>query len=339
MLNTQEYGEKSCDRKRLSEIIRDSTHNLDFSNTDDAALVDKYTLDFIMEFEGKENRAYDDEYKDSPKYAAEIFRNEKEPRGKITVGYGFNMDRGVEKIESRREWEQVFHGTVSFDDVYFGRTQITDEQALSLLQFSVNIRKKEVANMYGSTWNKLPGNMRIAIISAYYNGPVLVKPGTRFFKNIELYANTGDDKYLNNAVIELRNYSGKTSRRKYEALLLDSRQAPFYRKPNESPLPAKPLKVVVGETRLPRNVDRLFPQLTNSEFIIWRTRLDDKVRKKHIEREGKVYHVSMLSSLDDYGCRCSKVPVTNNLLIVNKKDEIVSLHSWIKYGGGTSLGI
>jgi hypothetical protein len=347
MLNKSyfEYIEKHKSRpdpvkETLTVTMRDTSHNLDLTNSAHLELYNKHKLEYIALFEGKSSRAYDDEAESSEyKYAYQIFAIPgKEPNGKITVGYGFNMDAQG----ARNEWRKVFEDKVSFDDVRNGKAELTDEQMKKLLLHSVDIREKELQGLYGEIWYKLRANERIAVLSAYYNGPKLVNTSTKFFGHLKRYIETNDPKYLKAAVSEHGNNKADPKlvyRRQLESNLLDSTKAPFYRKPNEDPLPPQPLKVVYNETRVPIGLEQLFPHVQDSEFVIWRTRLDDKVRDEHLEREGKVYHISEIAGLEDYGCRCSQVPVTGNLLIVDQTDKIVSLYSWIRYGGGTAFEV
>lgn len=245
----------------------------------------------------------------------------------------------MDRPEARKEWRKIFGDSVSFDDVYFGRISISDNQLKKLLQYSVEPREKELKNLYKEVWSKLRANEKIVVISAYYNGPGLVKTNTRFFVNLKKYTETGDSKYLKEAVIELGERSKKDPklipRRQLEARMLDSTKSPFYAKPGENITPASPLRVVLGKTRVPKGFEKLFPAVQSAEFFIWRTELDNNVRLDHLEREGVVYHKTMLPNIKEYNCRCKYVPVPSNLLIVDKNDKMVSFYSWIKYGGSS----
>lgn len=180
-------------------------------------------------------------------------------------------------------------------------------------------------------------------MSAYYNGPGLVKTNTRFFANLKKYTETGNSKYLKEAVIELGDRSKKDPklipRRQLEAKTLDSTKTPFYVKPGENIIPNKPLKVMLGKTRIPNGFEKVFPATQNSEFFIWRTQLDSRVRQDNLEREGIVYHKTMLPDPKEYNCRCTYAPVPDNLLIFDNTKKIVSFYSWVKYGGDTMFEI
>ena len=64
--------------------------------------------------------------------------------------------------------------------------------------------------------------------------------------------------------------------------------------------------MIQGKTRLLRDIENHMPIVVNSEFVIWRTKLDDRVRADHMRMEGKVYHRDYASKIKDknYGCRC-----------------------------------
>jgi hypothetical protein len=41
----------------------------------------------------------------------------------------------------------------------------------------------------------------------------------------------------------------------------------------------------------------------------------------------------------EHGCRCEYAPVPNNLLIIDKNQQIVSIQSWIRYGGASTIAL
>lgn len=148
---------------------------------------------------------------------------------------------------------------------------------------------------------------------------------------------------MKEAVVELGERTKKDPklipRRKLEAKLLDSTKSPFYVKPGGEITFSGPIKVILEKTRLPRDIEKHVPAVKNSEFVIWRTMLDDRVRKDHMLMEGKVYHRDYASEIKykSYGCRCELIDVPNNLLIMDDESNIVSFHSWIKYGGDSTF--
>lgn len=336
-MSHQTESDKPLTKAELTNIIFDTTYAMDPNNTE---YYDYLKLKYIALFEGEEEYAYDDKVgpKNPYKYAKDIFAAGRTPVGKITVGAGFNMDRP----EARAEWEKIFGDELDFDKVYRGK-KIEPDQILRLLKYSVDPREKELARRYGDVWTCLRPNEKIAILSAYYNGPGLVSEKTKFFANLKKYTNTDDPKYLQEAVIELGERSGKNpeliSRRKLEARLLDSTKSPFYIEPNSNITMNFPIKVIPGKTRIPRDIEQYVPIVKDSEFVIWRTKLDNKVRVEHMRMEGKIYHRDEAQRIKDnsFGCRCYLDDVPNNLLIMDDNGNMVCVYSWIKYGGASSI--
>jgi hypothetical protein len=89
----------------------------------------------------------------------------------------------------------------------------------------------------------------------------------------------------------------------------------------------------------PRDLEKHIPAAQNSEFVIWRTKLDDRVRAAHLRMEGKVYYRTEAQKIkdDSFGCRCDLKSAPNNLLIMDAKHNIISLNSWIRYGGSSTF--
>ena len=285
----KEKADTPLTKEELTDIIFDTTYTMDLNDQDNAKYYDFLKLRYIALLEGEKKYAYDEAIgpKNPYKYASEIFSAARKPVGKITVGAGFNMDRP----EARAEWESIFGDELDFDKVYRGKKQITDDQILRLLKYSVDPREKELVKKYGSNiWSKLRPNEKIAIISAYYNGPSLVNEKTRFFANLKKYIETGDPQYLKEAKIELGERSKKDpvliSRRQLEAKLLDSTKSAFYLRAGDSISFTGQIKVIKGKTRLPRGIEEHIPAVVNSEFVIWRTKLNDRVRDGHMRMQG-----------------------------------------------------
>ncbi len=339
-----EYIEKrskdNFTKKELNEFIHDLFHNLDLSDSKNLELFDQYKLKYIALLEGEETKAYDDKAgpRDPYKYAKEIFAAGRKPRGSITVGAGFNMDRP----EARDEWSNILGKEISFDDVYRGKAKISDDQLKRLLKYAVVPREKELVNSYKEVWIGLRPNEKIAVLSAYYNGPGLVNTNTRFFANLKKYIKTSDSKYLKEAALELSERSRKDPqlipRRKLEAKLLDSSESPFYVRPGGGFIPSGPLTIIIGKTRVPVGLEKQWPPVQNSDFIIWRSKLDGRVRKSHLEKEGRVYHRKAVHQ-KEYNCRCEYVSIPNNLLIVDKDNKVISINSWVRYGGASTFEI
>ncbi len=167
-------------KEGLGIFIHNLFHNMDLSDIHNVKIYNFYKLHYIAAFEGEERRAYDDAVgsKHPYKYANKIFAAGRKPIGNITVGAGFNMDRP----DARAEWDKILGDEVSFDDVYSGSTLINNQQLKRLLKYSVDPREAELAKSYKEVWGKLRPNEKIAVLSAYYNGPRLVKTNTRFCK-------------------------------------------------------------------------------------------------------------------------------------------------------------
>jgi GH24 family phage-related lysozyme (muramidase) len=187
-------------KEAMSVAISDTMHNLDLTNEANLELYNQQKLKYIAMFEGRESKAYDDDYgRRDPKYADQIFAAGKQPKGNITVGYGFNMD----SLGARAEWNRILKNEISFDEVRKGRAELNDDQMMRLLKHSVNIREIELRRSYKEVWNKLRANERIAVLSAYYNSPKLVNTSTRFFGHLKKYTETGDLKHQRAAIAEL----------------------------------------------------------------------------------------------------------------------------------------
>ncbi len=326
----------------FTTTLRDSIHNLDLSLLDNQKIFSKHVRSFISLHEGVRFEAYTD------------------TKGNVTIGIGFNMDSGGKK-NGRIEWDEAFEnniannkGKIDFDEAYDGKLSLTQEQVDKLFDHSVNIRVKELAErIYKESWSKLRANEKITIISAYFNCPGLVIKDTNFYANITKYAKTSDKKYLLNTATEIRDKSnpgkskGLQNRRNCEAAMLDSTKVPFYTNPNAALMPKTVMKIIAGKTVVPIDIGRYSPKNTSSDYFIWRTQLDDKVRPAHLQNEGKVfkkkdYHDNNGNFKDKaYNCRCFTEEVTNNLYIIPdsnlKKLDYTDkkfIDRFIRFGGG-----
>ncbi len=134
--------------------------------------------------------------------------------GNVTIGVGFNMDANGKK-GGRTEWDVAFKNNVvdnkekvDFDEAYDGKLKLTQEQVDQLLDHSINIRVEKLEKIYEEAWPKLRANEKIAIISTYFNGGILIVGArTNFYKNITEYAKISDKKYLLDAVTEIERTS------------------------------------------------------------------------------------------------------------------------------------
>lgn len=289
--------------------IRDEIHNLDLNNPEHMKIYEARLYEFIKTNEGKHKKVYTDS------------------KNKRTIGIGFNMDRD----EARDEWDNVFHGTVSFDDAREGRIKLTDEQIDALFPCCLETRRKELRIIYGRAWKngQIKPNERMAIEDAYFVGPALVGSKTKFYKNIKDYVKTSDLAYLKKAHREIKERSnpiadkiedtpearekealrrkGIQNRRDVQAKMLASYECPFYTQPHEGQFPQMPCKrVILGKTRIPREAPG--PYIYHEDLYIWRTCKDNKVRSTHRDNEGKLFLKSSPPPTgnpgDAYNCRC-----------------------------------
>ncbi len=210
------------------------------------------------------------------------------------------------------------------------------------MSHNLKVRDKELNKIYGGSWNKLRANEKAAISSAYFNSPKTVGKGTRFHKNIMAYTETGDKKYLLAAVDELRHKSNPKGnlqdRRNGEADLLNSTHAPVYSPPNRPLIPQGKIKIIAGETVVPIGLSDHYPTVPNSEYYIWRTALDHKVRATHQAKEGRVFKRGIGEKPgDSYNCRCHEEEITINLEILEQEQKTMTLGWFIKYGGAGTI--
>jgi hypothetical protein len=301
----------------ISAGLRDNVHNLDLNDPKDKALYDSYRAAFITHLEGTHAWAYDD------KNNERIRPDGPPPKGNVTVGVGFNMDA---KNVARKAWNKVFGDSVSFDDVKAGRTKLNPEQIERLLDYSLTEREKELKKAYKSFWRRLAPNERLAIESAYFNGPALVKPGSDFYKHIEGFFDSKQPikervKHFEAALHQLRalsnknKVSGLSDRHEKEAEMLDTRKCPFMRPPgdllNEAAEKDRTDPLYLKQTVLPRIVDSWQkPDMKDSRFFIWRSMGDSRVRLTHQWRNGKIFCKKTTPlPQDEPNCRCTAVPL------------------------------
>jgi len=125
--------------------LRDELHNLDIGNKDDSDMYYRKLFHIIASGEDFKPRIYGD--------------SKKIP----TIGYGFNMGRGD---ASRKEWDALFDGAISFDDAKAGRISITKKQARMLKESGIAKREMELKKIYAPYWNQMRLNERAVIVSA-----------------------------------------------------------------------------------------------------------------------------------------------------------------------------
>lgn len=97
-------------KELINQTMRDSLNNFDLTNGSSIKLYEESKLNYIAILEGKSPIAYDDAASPRDKYrnSDKIFEDSRVPVDKITVGYGFNMDRK----EARQEWEKILGNIV-----------------------------------------------------------------------------------------------------------------------------------------------------------------------------------------------------------------------------------
>ena len=296
-------NEKEIDLTELAELIRDTTHNMDTALSEHEKYSFHATKRFLEAVEGVRDRAY------------------KDTEGNITIGVGFNMSGDG----ARKYWNDAFGHEISFDDAYSGKIKLTKEQIDKLLDVTVDAKTKETQKLFGEEiWYRLRPNEQITLVSLRFNGKVLLNYNTNLYRQIVLYAQTGDPKYLAEARKEiefrsnLNDVKGVQNRRNAEALMIDSTLCPFYvagtkryflyiNKPGRA-----------EADRIPRGLPSMNPNKF-PEFYIWRTCLDSKVRLEHWQREGLIYRKddNMIPG-SDYGCRCWAEPVPDVERIIEK---------------------
>jgi len=225
--------------------------------------------------------------------------------------------------------------------VYKGEANLTDEQVDIIFKESIRVRLVELHKIYGSDWNKLRANERIAIHSLYFNNPSLARANTNFRKHIKNYIETNDTKHLELAYKEVRersnpgNHVGIQNRRNIESGILASHESPTYTKPNESPDSVKLKRAIIGKTVVPLNNDTPV-QGVNSKYFIWRTKMDNKVRKDHVLHEGKVFSKDsppgghMPGTV--YNCRCSVEEVPDYIIVEEEITESKAFELYLRKG-------
>ena len=305
-----EIGEKEAAK------LRNELHNLDFRDFFDRKTYYDKLLYIIASGEG---------------FKPEIYRDTK---GILTIGYGFNMDRGS---ASRNEWNNIFKRALSFDAAKNGEIEITKEQARALKEFGVGLREKELAKIYAPYWDKMRLNERAILTDLYYQQPKLADDNTRFYVNLKEYYRTGNPDYFELAITEVKLHSsysknpieriGLQNRNNIRAIILDSRESPLYSNPHDELIPEdKKIKIILGETIIPREVSAKFPKTSYiGDYYIWRTRIDDKVRSSHTEHEGRVFRhdAQMMHPGEDYNCRCYKERLPINAEIIEQKSQML----------------
>lgn len=178
-------------------------------------------------------------------------------------------------------------------------------------------------------FDRLRMNERLVIEDCFFNGPKLVNSSTNFYKNMRDYYKIGDIQHLKLAVIEIRDKSnpdkkkGVQTRRNGQAIILDSPdpKSQFYSAPGAPRMPAK-IVAKLNDTRIPYGLEDL-PVNENSNYYIWRTNCDYKVRDDHFALEGKIFSKDATTPLgyhpsEKFNCRCRRQPLPANVVVVDE---------------------
>jgi len=304
-------------KEKWVEDARDRVHNLDLDIPEHQEIYHQNTKTFIM-FNEVNWEPDEKGFPKKPIIKLEVYDDTATPPNK-TIGFGFNMDAAGAK----QEWKKVFEDTISFDKVKEGLKDITDKQAIELLDYQIRKRRGELQNFFGKYWERFKPNEKMSIESLYFNNPSLVRrydpktsrsKDTNFSENMKKYVDTNDPKYLKEAYKEVKYKSNKTkhpgiqNRRNREANALDSNKCPMRSKPNNDPIPqGTSIKAEVGKTVIPRGLPNTVCN-PNDKYYIWRCQHDDKVRLKHQFHDGKIFDIDNPLDIghpgDDYNCRC-----------------------------------
>lgn len=306
-------------------FLRDLLHNLNPENEDHINIYNQARYHFISQNEGVSKLAYDDATGKSVTDINKVI-------GKVTIGIGFNMD----EIDSRTYWNSAFNNKIDFDLAKSGNIELTEQQIRILYNHSVNIREEDLRNYYFPIFSKLRLNERLAIEDAYFNLPSLVDYRSNFMRHIKEYYRTGDQRYLLEAVDEIKYRSNKKkirgiqNRRNKQAVLLDSTKAPFYSKPFDPRLPNHlPIHAIPLKTIIPRGTES-WEKGGNPEYYIWRTQCDDKVRESHFLLEGRVFPKNNPPATghpkDAHNCRCWAEELPKDILIKEELNIIKTLN-------------
>jgi hypothetical protein len=261
--------------KITPEMVRDTLHNLDSNNANHDAIFQRAMYRYFVDAEGISKFAYDD----ARTYGRNAVSCINTVLGNVTVGIGFNMDDPA----SKAYWEGYFEGSRDFMRVYRGEENLNIEEINGLFYYVLDSKRKYLEVLYQKIFHKLKLNERLVLEDLYYHGPSMVGQNTAFYKYLHLYYETGSKEYIDRVIHEVRHRSNPTKcrgiqrRRDIQATVLDSTKAPFYSGPFDPLLPKKTILATIGETIIPRGTED-WSKPESSEYFIWRTQCDAKVR-------------------------------------------------------------
>lgn len=261
--------------------------------------------------------------------------NHKNPIRTVGIGLNLESDAVLEK------YDKLLGQPGLMQDIYEGKAKLTNEQISLIFRDCTQGRLNELRQIYGSDWDKLRANERICIHSLYFNNPRLVYGKSNFRKYIKKYIETNDVTYLKRAVKEVTKKSNPTThhgiqnRRNAEGALLASYECPTFTSPCNPPESYSSKPVYLDETIMPLRKKSPPQSGLNSEYFIWRTEMDAKVREEHLRLEGKVFRknsplVSMPGA--DYNCRCQAEEVPDHLLIMDQDIEKKAFNLYLRTG-------
>lgn len=113
--------------------------------------------------------------------------------------------------------------------------------------------------------------------------------------------------------------------------MLASYQSPTYTKPRESPDAVKLKVAIINKTIVPLNSGNQSISEHNSEYFIWRTKMDQKVRADHVLLEGKVFRKDSPPEYmpgTTHNCRCYAEEVPDYILV---NDEVAKHKAFVLY--------
>jgi GH24 family phage-related lysozyme (muramidase) len=295
-----------------AEEILNLLHNLDPNNEEHRNIYKAAMREMVKDYEDFKNKAYWDAL------------------GYRTIGVGFNMDNGK---AARKLWEKAFHGTVDFDKAYKGEITLTNEQVEKLLTTSLEEKADLVEKDYNRIYHQLKLNERFVIEDLYYSSRALAGPTTNCFRCLHKYYETGNRKYLEETIYEIRERSnsdrlpGIKSRRAFQAKIMSSHKALFYSKPEEVRLPkGRIVQARLADTILPRGTEEWKDVARSSYYYIWRTKCDSKVQASHVPLEGKIFRRADPPPVgnpgDQHNCRCILESLPLNIQVVENKIDI-----------------
>jgi SPP1 gp7 family putative phage head morphogenesis protein len=107
-----------------------------------------------------------------------------------------------------------------------------------------------------------------------------------------------------------------------------------YTKPNDAPDSARITIAEIDKTVIPFN-NSSFAKGVNSEYFVWRTKMDNSVRKEHLIREGKIFRKDNPADFmpgDEPNCRCEMEEVPDYIIIKDELKEKKAFELYLRKG-------